>query len=67
MKPGTNCRTGSAWHDWQLEGAAWRNANPTATLQAAKVAAVTFANTKWGALPDIGRDAARRGFLECAR
>ena len=59
----SNCKTGSAWHQWQIAGRTWRQFNQDASredmLQAADIYAglVTHEN---------GRICRRRAFIEGA-
>jgi hypothetical protein len=64
MKPGENCREDSAWHQWQLYGAHWREENPRANARQTKRAADIFAMESAG---ENSQNARRRAFLETAR
>jgi len=56
-----NCKTGSAWHSWQIEGYEWAMKNNG--LDPAS-AAESFSNLPgW---PNAGKDARYRAFMEGA-
>lgn len=63
-KPGFNCKSGSAWFDWQIAGANWRQRNATASRESAKGAAGDFAGAT--DFPSLGVSARYRAFMECA-
>ena len=57
-----NCKTGSAWHAWQVEGAEWVIKTEAATEKAIENAATVFANVS--GFPSAGIDARYRAFIE---
>ena len=57
-----NCKTGSAWHTWQIDGAEWASKAQAITDKTIENAATTFANVSgW---PSAGIDARYRAFIE---
>lgn len=57
-----NCKSGSAWHTWQLAGYDWRIEHPDASIIAIRRAATDYADTKTGLM----KEAVHRAFAEGA-
>ena len=57
-----NCKHGSAWHTWQINGAEWATSSKESTREAMAQAAETFANAAgW---PQAAIEARHKAFIE---